>query len=873
MRYVLVLLVLGACAADTIEREEVSATLTTTAIPRQAAWKYWDQGGDLGTAWRGTFDDATWPSGAGPLGYGESYLRTTVGYGPSASNKHITTYFRRAFAVDDPAAVTSITGELMFDDGAVIYLNGTRIAAASMPSGTVTAATRSTGHEANNAYTTYDWTAHRALLVAGTNVIAVEVHQADPTSSDLVFDLALTMETHAPPVELEELARGSSWSYWDLGGTPQAGWQTQGYGTGDWRRGNGPLGYGESYLATTVSYGPSASNKYITTYFTTRITVDNPSAVTSMIGEVMWDDGFVVYLNGVEIHRAAMPAGTIAAGTLAAGHEANGYETFDWTSKKHLLVPGRNNLAVEVHQQAASSSDLVFDLGLHLDGEEPPPPSAEAGIARASAWRYWDGASAPSTYNRWSELDFNDATWKTGAAPLGYGESYIATTTSYGSNPSNKPITTYFRRFFTVEELSSQSTMTGELLFDDGVIVYLNGFEIERQALPSNAGPTTPSTGHETGVYEPFDWSDSIGYLEEGLNVIGVEVHQASPSSSDLSFDLSLEVSTPAVCAIDGCGPAAAPSMDAAFSGVWVGPAAVWTVGANGAIGRRTEAGGDWCWCEREPETSWAGVWGAADDDLWIVGENGRVLHWDGVAMTPIELGTTSYLTGVWGTSASDVWIIGTEGTVLHYDGVAWTSRPVPPDVVLQAIWGASADDVWVSGTAYAPYPDPEQPWYDGSAGLIYRWQPATGTWLEEVRRTRYYGSADFDGLGGSSATDVWAVGSDHPAGAACSYSGAMRYDGTAWRTVPIPDELQCRSFQSVEVGAPGADVWVSGFAEGDSGLRYDDGVWSEAERGTDGLMDFDHRGDRLWGVGSSYDNGSRHKILEWDGASWIRSW
>ena len=51
--------------------------------------------------------------------------------------------------------------------------------------------TLASGHEANNAYVTYDWTAQKSLLVAGTNVIAVEVHQDSPGSSDLVFDLGL----------------------------------------------------------------------------------------------------------------------------------------------------------------------------------------------------------------------------------------------------------------------------------------------------------------------------------------------------------------------------------------------------------------------------------------------------------------------------------------------------------------------------------------------------------------------------------------------------------------------------------------------------------------------------------------------------------
>ncbi len=167
---------------------------TETAVARGSSWRYWDRGG-RGAGWRATsYDDSTWATGAGPLGYGEDYLSTTVSYGPDATDRHITTYFRGTFALANPAAVTGMIGELMYDDGVVVYLNGTEIARASMPAGTVGSTTLATGHEAGNQYETFDWSDARTLLVSGTNSIAVEVHQSSPTSSDLVFDLALLLE-------------------------------------------------------------------------------------------------------------------------------------------------------------------------------------------------------------------------------------------------------------------------------------------------------------------------------------------------------------------------------------------------------------------------------------------------------------------------------------------------------------------------------------------------------------------------------------------------------------------------------------------------------------------------------------------------------
>ena len=118
-----------------------------------------------------------------------------------------------------------------------------------------------------------------------------------------------------------------------------------------------------------MSYGPDPANKHITTYFRGTFTLSNPQAVTGLRGELMYDDGVVVYLNGSEIGRAAMPGGTISSTTLASSHEAgNAYEVFDWTASRNLLVAGSNTIAVEVHQASPSSSDLVFDLALILEG-------------------------------------------------------------------------------------------------------------------------------------------------------------------------------------------------------------------------------------------------------------------------------------------------------------------------------------------------------------------------------------------------------------------------------------------------------------------------------------------------------------------------
>ncbi len=521
---------------------------TVTAIAKGATWKYWDRGGDLGTAWRArTYDDSGWSAGAGPIGYGDTFIRTSVSYGPSATSKYITTYVRKTFSVSDPSTVVGLKGDLMWDDGAVVYLNGTEIGRATMPTGAVTAATLATGHEGGT-YTTLDWSASRGLLVAGTNTIAVEVHQSSGSSSDLAFDLGLVLETTSapppppPPPPTGGVPRNASWSYWDNGGDLGSAWRTSTGGSG-WDTGVGVFGYGETYLDTTVGYGPSSTSKYITTYFTTTFSVDDPSAVSSLTGEVMYDDGFVAYLNGVELGRVAMPTGTITASTLSSGHEANDvYETFDWSAARSALRAGTNVLAFEVHQAAASSSDLVFDAALDLGaGSPPPPPPPAGGISRNATWSYWDNGGDLGTAWRTSTGGVN---WDSGAGILGYGETYIDTPVSFGPSATSKYTTTYFTHAFTVNDPSVVTTMKGEVMYDDGIVVYLNGTEVGRSSMPTGTiAASTLAIGHEANdVYQSFDWTAARSLLRPGTNVLAVEVHQASLDSSDLVFDLALDL-------------------------------------------------------------------------------------------------------------------------------------------------------------------------------------------------------------------------------------------------------------------------------------------------------------------------------------------
>lgn len=162
-----------------------------------AVWRYHDLGQDLGTAWRDLdYDDAAWAQGRGPLGYGDASgvnPVTTNSYGPNASAKHITTYYRHYFAVTNAALWTNLWLSIQRDDGAIIYLNGVEVFRSNMPTGLVTALTNASTAVSGAAETNwYSTNITARLLREGNNVLAAEVHQSSGTSSDLFFNLELT---------------------------------------------------------------------------------------------------------------------------------------------------------------------------------------------------------------------------------------------------------------------------------------------------------------------------------------------------------------------------------------------------------------------------------------------------------------------------------------------------------------------------------------------------------------------------------------------------------------------------------------------------------------------------------------------------------
>lgn len=474
-----------------------------TLLGPNTSWGFWDKG-TTPAGWNtSAFDSSAWSSGITRLGYGDTFDTTPVGYGPSSSNKYITTYFRASFNL------TSIPDSLLLalssDDGAVVYLNGTEVARDNLPSGTIASSTtaladRSGGAE--TALTSFPLTS--SLLTTGKNVLAVEVHQFSRTSSDMGLDVELdglvgtsTDTNQSPTAEFGTTASGLDASFdgtgssdpdgtitfysWDFGdGTTgtgptvthtyatggdyevtlsvldndgalatttktvtadsptqtvisngsswrwkydnaalPAGWNTPSYDASGWSQGNAPLGFGASSVITNIDTFASTADRPKAAYFRSTFTVANPSRVSQLLINTVANDGIVVYVNGIEVGRANMPAGAITSATSAsAAPKVAAAPAVAINADPGLLVAGTNVISAETHLNYRGTPDLTFDLTATVLSGNARPTAAFTSSTNQLQASFDASGSADSDGSIASYAwDFGDGTTGSGVSP------------------------------------------------------------------------------------------------------------------------------------------------------------------------------------------------------------------------------------------------------------------------------------------------------------------------------------------------------------------------------------------------------------------------------------------------------------------------
>lgn len=192
------------------------------------------------------------------------------------------------------------------------------------------------------------------------STLLISLFSFSKNESKLNYEKASTV----PPTVLIE--KGSSWKFLDNGSDQGTLWKDNSFDNTTWTSNLAPFGYGDP-CNTTVSYGTSTSNKYTTTYFTKDITIADISVLTTDLEfGIRRDDGFVLYINGVEVIRNNMPAGIVTSATFASAAISSAdekrYQTF--FIPKSFFNDGINRISIEMHQSDLTSSDLGFDLFL-----------------------------------------------------------------------------------------------------------------------------------------------------------------------------------------------------------------------------------------------------------------------------------------------------------------------------------------------------------------------------------------------------------------------------------------------------------------------------------------------------------------------------
>lgn len=225
-------------------------------------------------------------------------------------------------------------------------------------------------------------------------------------------------------------------------------------------------------------------------------------------------------------------------------------------SDEYYLVEGDPTTSVSFLATGSKTNNLISFNKIEIDSTNlylawkklDTYPTRSFPITSENIWKYNDNGVSLDSQN-WTGINYDDSAWEFGNGLFGYGDGVETTTLDYGPDPNNKYPTYYFRYTFDVAD----STQYGDLLFnvvkDDGVVIYLNGTEVSRLNMPSGSITYNTYASSAIGGSSESTWHQiqTSNLLQNGTNVIAVELHQGSAGSSDLRFDMSVDYLEPAL--------------------------------------------------------------------------------------------------------------------------------------------------------------------------------------------------------------------------------------------------------------------------------------------------------------------------------------
>ncbi|WP_162611095.1 choice-of-anchor I family protein [Flavonifractor sp. An91] len=392
------------------------AAAVPAEINAETVWRYLDDGSDPAagltdrTDWADpTYNDSGWETAKGSFGAknggadgmdgGHAITTLLDQYKEDGKTDKEAFFFRTTVQVEEPDAVTQITGSLLYDDAATVYLNGAKIAGfddsditSNLQYGGSNDSAPKTGEISVTAPELLE------LLVEGENTVAVELHQGRASSSDIYFAFtSLEFSTEPLPAVAALLDGETQWSYLDNNTDPagdpegagydRTSWTAADFDDSKWETASGPFGskrgaaeLESGYTAETVLDGCDGSSDTPAYFFRTTFSIPSLDGMTKLVGTLQHDDGVIVYINGQRVAAFDDVACDASGNSLGHGFDANLQyggansgtpitSTFTLTDLT-LLQVGENTIAVELHNGRQSSSDVWFHFtDLHLTDE------------------------------------------------------------------------------------------------------------------------------------------------------------------------------------------------------------------------------------------------------------------------------------------------------------------------------------------------------------------------------------------------------------------------------------------------------------------------------------------------------------------------
>lgn len=366
-----------------------------------------------GVSWASPeFDDSSWQSGTGPLGFGYSDLGTTLNLQAITPSL----YVRKTFNVssEDAASDGQVKVYLDFDDGVVVYLNGHEVGRKSL------GGTNGYVYHDQPAYNQHDGGSQTifvagvasAVLKPGSNVLAIQTHNLTMTDADLKISVGVKI---AGSSLIELVAKSDTFKYFPgltepSGGLtePQAipadwrlSWTLLDFDDAGWSTGPGGLGYADNDDATILNLSGLASTLYLRRIFDVTAETLASGATLQLVAD--YDDGFIAYLNGKVVARRN--AGTtetfFAYNSVSTGNrDAGTPETISLGVPSSFLVEGENILAIQAFNNSASGSDLSIIVDLKMGDQML--------VKHGDNWRYCGGIREPAGETAPLDDDFYD---------------------------------------------------------------------------------------------------------------------------------------------------------------------------------------------------------------------------------------------------------------------------------------------------------------------------------------------------------------------------------------------------------------------------------------------------------------------------------